>query len=470
MRKFEDIMKEKLHGAKTEYSDKIWENVRKEIPIMQPNNSRFYWLAAFLFVFSTMIFMIHQFPNWKIAEEEKAVASIKAMDVSQFILSYEDIAKNQIRTSKSRNPVFGTLVGSPTVQRSQEVFTTKSTTIAEDVPVLSNLMIAHLPFNGSEEIISDKFIIGDPNSNFGQMAKLGASTFADDQEAKYQFHAPLYSLARISKYNVGLKIPSYQIPVQVKNKKKDVHCEVLQGSQSKFYLAARHVNSYAFNSLDVKNPSADDYMTSRHSTESKKYSFSDELAVGLEYRSGLFFELGVRYDQINEKFNYFDPNALSESTVIVSDTIVSEGMTQVIVDTVTTKLPGVREIVHNNRFRKISLPLSVGYQFPINKKVSVAARTGIVMNVWSKYIGKMFDENLDVVSIVDRQNGNNPFFNKLVHSVSASAYLQYKMNKRMEILVGLDGYKNIGSTSYDTNPIDQKYSSLGIFIGTKYNL
>jgi len=94
----------------------------------------------------------------------------------------------------------------------------------------------------------------------------------------------------------------------------------------------------------------------------------------------------------------------------------------------------------------------------------------LLINVWSQYNGRMFDEELNVTSINDRQASNNPLFNKLVHSVTGSAFLQYDVNKNMELLVGVNAYKNLGSTSYETNPLDQKYSSLGIFVGGKYNL
>lgn len=458
-------MKDKLHGATSDYSGNIWENIKKEIPIAKQGNGRYYWMMAFLFAFSTMIFVVQQYPNWKVNQQaNEAISEVEALDVSKFILSPSDLASRQLQPITYPKPSL-----QPAINTTSKILTTKSTTLADDVPTLANLY---------SENQNNKVTQANSTNSINQSIDIDATALnADARKEDTQTEtvntaqkAPLYSLANISKFNIGLKIPTYTIPATRKDKKNDVHCEVLAGKQSKFYVTGRHVNSYAFNNLNIKNPSADDYMTNRHGSESKKYSFSDEVSFGTEYRNGLFVELGLRYDQINEQFNYLDANAQGQSTVVVSDTIWSGNMSEVIQDTVTTQLSGQREIVNNNRFRKISVPFSIGYQFPLNKKVSIAARSGLVLNVWSKYEGKMFDENFNVVSIDDRQNSSNPFFNKLVHSVSASAYLQYKMNKRMEFLVGLDGFRNLGSTSYDTNPIDQKYTSLGVFIGTKYNL
>ena len=456
-------MKEKLYGAQSEYSDKIWENIRKEIPIVKKSNARYYWMTAFLFAFSMMIFMVQQFPNWKVEQQSNQLTEVEGLDVSKFILSPSDLASRQVFSTTNLKPT----LQPASVLKEVKVLTTESSNLAAGVPTLASI-------NSESAIAQADPLVSSPASLnqidlrddfFDETQKLD-----DNEKIVLAKEVPLYSLTRMSKFNVGLKIPNYKIPARKKIKDKDVHCEVLNGRQSRYYISARHVNSYAFNNLNIKNPNAEEYMSNRHASESKKYSFSDEISFGAEYRSGLFAELGLRYDQVNEKFNYLDPNARGETTVIVSDTVIIEGVPELIVDTITTELSGVREIVNNNHFRKVSVPLSVGYKFPLNKKVSIVGRTGLVINVWSKYEGRMFDENLNVISIADRQASNNPLFNKLVHSVSASAYLQYELNKQMEFLVGLDGYKNLGSASFDSNPLDQKYSSLGIFIGTKYKL
>ena len=461
MRNFEDIMKEKLYGAESDYSEKLWGNIKKQIPIAKKSNARYYWMASFLVAFTSMIFMVQQYPNWKVKQQANQVTEVEALDVSKFILSPEDLASRQIYSTSHLKPT----LKSP-IAFDDKVLSTQAKVLDSDVPTLSSvvsneLISADVAFTNQTSL--ESIVLRD--DFFSEKSK---NTESENLEVASK--APLYTLAKISKFNVGLKIPTYEVPEKNKIKDNDVHCEVLNGRQSKYYIAARHINSYAFNSISAKNPAAEEYMSSRFTSESKKYSFSDEVALGMEYRSGLFVELGFRYDQINEKFNYLDPNARGETTVIVSDSVFSGGVSEVFTDTITTELSGVREIVNNNHFRKISVPLSVGYEFPLNKKVSIAGRTGLVLNIWSKYEGKMFDENLEVVSINDRQSSNNPFFNKLVHSVSASAYLQYQMNKRMEFLVGLDGYKNLGSASFDSNPLNQKHSSLGIFVGTKYNL
>ncbi len=135
-----------------------------------------------------------------------------------------------------------------------------------------------------------------------------------------------------------------------------------------------------------------------------------------------------------------------------------------------TDVVGVREVINHNKFRKISIPVSLGYEVPLNKKVTLGGKAGLVVNVWSKYDGKMFDDSGNIVEISEVQQSKSPFFKTLVHNASASLYLQYNVNDNLSFVTGLNGYKNLGTTSHEFYGIEQKYSSLGLFVGGKYLL
>lgn len=457
MRNFDDILREKLYEATDDYSNAIWNNIKGEIPIQKKSNATFFWMASFLLVFVLMITMVQQYPNWKIETEHKVEGKKTAeLDVTKFILSPEDLT---LRQSIADDNLTAHLLPNRSNVNVTENHRLKINPRAETF--LNNNK------DSATRNLEDLNINRIANENAVLFSFKGGAT---DISSKGALVSPT-SITAISKLDLALNIPPYSIENRSrKSKGNEVHCEVLRGKNSRYYISARHISSYAFNTLESKSEAAGEYMTSRHITESKRYSFTDELNFGVEYRSGFFAELGIRYDQINEQFNFLDPNAQQESTVITIDTIYTGNNPTVQVDTFQTVLAGEREILSNNKFRKLSIPFSIGYEYPLNKKVSLAAKAGMIVNVHSTYNGRMFDENLNVVSISDRQASNNPLFNKLVHSVSGSAFLQYQMNKNMEFLVGVNAYKNLSSASYDTNPIDQKYSSLGIFVGGKYNL
>ena len=458
MRNFEDILRDKLYEASNDYSDSVWGNIKGQIPIKKKNNSHLFWMVSFLIVFAMMITMVQQYPSWKVQmpESNKKTA---ALDINDFINNPED------RTTRQYSSL-GVDLSKPLEIDSKN---NKAQILDVSVVSKSDFTVDKATLNWETQTKNNTKGIAQENAI--------PFSFADgsDQLELNSDHRiaiiPLQNLKLNSYLNTSFNLPVIdQLNVGRRFKGNDVHCEVLKGKQSKYYVSARHISSYAFNNMRAKNLEAEEYMNSRHVTESKRYSYSDEVTFGMEYRSGFFAELGIRYDQINEKFNYLDPNAYQSSTVITIDTIFAGDNPEILVDTVTTILAGEREILSNNKFRKLSIPFSVGYQYPLNKKVSLAAKAGIVVNVLSNYEGRMFDEELNVTSIQDRQASKDPFYNKLVHSFSGSAFLQYHVNRNMEFLVGVNAYKNLGSTSFETNPIDQKYSSLGIFVGGKYNL
>jgi len=479
VRKFDDILRDKLYEATNDnYSDAVWTNIKGQIPVKKKSKSHFLWLASFLFVFAMMITAVQQYPNWKIDQEQNKTAEAEKNAMRYSSIDATTIkGSDQLSLPKKSSTVYKLPSGNN--QTASADLSKRSDLIYEDglldrqeVKEKINTGIATqnaIPFSFKEDAVSREAVIQNPPYNTSNASSsYEAITFSTNT---FKEISPLPELNNISDLSFQIDVPSIKpIKSSRRSKGNEVHCEVLQGKQSKFYVSARHISSYAFNDLTAKTPEADEYMTSRHITESKRYSFSDEVNFGIEYRSGFFAELGIRYDQINEKFNFLDPNAYQTSTVITVDTILIADEPQVLIDTVTTVLAGEREILSNNNFRKLSVPFSVGYQFPLNKKVSLAAKAGLIVNVMSQYNGRMFDEELNVTSIEERQASNNPLFNKLVHSVSGSAFLQYQMNKNMEFLVGVNAYKNLGATSFETNPLNQRYSSLGIFVGGKYNL
>ncbi len=464
MRNFEDILRDKLYEATNDYSDSVWKNIKGQIPIEKKRNTHLLWMASFLLVFAMMITMVQQYPNWKIDESAK-----KAVEVENDGIRYSSIEFSPQYNSQTIGDVEN-VVKDNLDQLNTNTQTIKEQSADASLTTLSDASRSNIIQTRIDNIEKDKTGIAIENAIPFSFIE-GPSIPTDQKEIFTQARNTQNNLTSISRFNSGLKLP-VTLPENIlkKSKGNDVHCEVLRGKQSKYYISARHINSYAFNELSAKSSASDEYIDSRHATESKRYSFTDEVTFGVEHRNGFFAELGIRYDQINEKFNYLDPNAFQSATIVTVDTVFNDNIEEVLIDTITTVLAGEREILSNNHFKKLSIPFSVGYEYPLNKKVSLAAKAGLVVNVLSHYEGKIFDEELNVVSIEERQSSNNPLFNKLVHSVSGSAFLQYKMNKNMEFLVGVNAYKNLNATSFETNPIDQKYTSLGIFIGGKYNL
>jgi len=324
VRKFDDILRDKLYEATNDnYSGAVWANIKGQIPIKKKSKSHVFWLASFLFIFAMMITAVHQYPNWKIDKEQNktAEADSKAIRYSSI-----DLAPVNNQSTTSENYVLPT-GNNQTAE--VDITTLSDLSINDDLEVRQEIKenlktgIAQqnaIPFSfKGEAVIRDAASLNPPVNTTSDFAS--ASDAINISKSENTKVSQINKLGALFHLNGEMNVPTINpIRTNKRSKANEVHCEVLKGKQSKYYVSARHISSYAFNELSSKTPAADEYMTSRHITESKRYSFSDEVTFGIEYRSGLFAELGMRYDQINEKFNFLDPNAQQPSTVRKRDT------------------------------------------------------------------------------------------------------------------------------------------------------
>lgn len=444
MRKFEDILRDKLYDAKSDFPSSIWDDIKNEIPIEKSKPSNGLWIGFFLCSFAFIIFTINQYPSWKANETQNRTAEIlNTTEFEGFISSM-----HEIENLPTNNLTFNINGSSNQIVNNNSNLFLKNEKIASSPSLISNSInqITQVLWTNSEIENQDQTNLGAANEISKNFLPLEVNTN--------------HELAVKKK-----PLPTLNLP------EEDVYCEIHHKPDAQYYIGTRHISSYAFNSLRAKSEGLNEYTNSRLSSESKKYSFSDEVTFGASFQNGYIAEIGIRYDQINEKFNYKDFNATGSTVLINSDTINNgSGNTEIIVDTVMTDVVGVREVINHNKFRKISIPVSLGYEVPLNKKVTLGGKAGLVVNVWSKYDGKMFDGSGNIVEISEVQQSKSPFFKTLVHNASASLYLQYNVNDNLSFVTGLNGYKNLGATSHEFYGIEQKYSSLGLFVGGKYLL
>ncbi len=481
MSKFEDILKDKLYNAKAEVPDRLWENISQQIPVERNRSGRIFWLSSILFFVIASIGMIRYYPSWNKNESLLAENELSSSSDFNFVNPIQDFFQSDSEVKSPPTAEHNSNVDLEKLNSGFEAdFKNLNTGIENN---LSSPAIFSLTENGHE--FSSSNIFNAHSSSVNELDKT-LSKSLNEQKLNLVKREDLISKEKIERsfsssvqqilHSHGQRTltsldPSTISITQPKKKtREEFHCVELNGKANRLYLAARHISSYAFSSFDAKNDAAEPYLEKRLVSESKKYSFSDEVSVGLEMRKGMFTEVGLRYDQINEKFSYIDPNALHNTTIITIDTVISALDTTVVVDTVNTVLPGIREIVHQNRYKRLSVPLSFGYQYEVNRHLSLAVKAGLVVNVWSSNNGKIFNEEFEVIDIESRKNSEIPIYRNLIHSVSASLYGQYRVNKFLELTAGLNSYRFLGSGTHSSYSLDQRYTSLGLFVGAKYHM
>ncbi len=92
MRKFEDILRDKLYDAKSDFPSSIWDDIKNEIPIEKSKPSNGLWIGFFLCSFAFIIFTINQYPSWKANETQNRTAEIlNTTEFEGFISSMHEI-------------------------------------------------------------------------------------------------------------------------------------------------------------------------------------------------------------------------------------------------------------------------------------------------------------------------------------------------------------------------------------------
>lgn len=193
--------------------------------------------------------------------------------------------------------------------------------------------------------------------------------------------------------------------------------------------------------------------------ESTNYS----LAFQKFFNNNLSISLGLGYNQIIEKFIHTDSTVFvtkvySDTAYIYLDGRYEGGM----VNKTTTKY---RFIKSPNRFRFLSIPISVYYNIPTaNGRFQIG--TGINIDIWSKYTGYS-------LSINNKTIHSQQKLNELYKRPIGISSLFFRVNYCFNIVKNIKG--NIGlrsvidlKSSNTIGTITQKYRQHGAIIGVSY--
>ncbi|NNF33557.1 MAG: hypothetical protein HKN68_05590 [Saprospiraceae bacterium] len=221
--------------------------------------------------------------------------------------------------------------------------------------------------------------------------------------------------------------------------------------------------------LEMKSQELSDYIDSRNNTESTLYSFSSSLRIAYISRSGLGLKTGFNYSQINEKFEYLDPDASLIRTIITIDTLILGGVPTVVKDTSTIRIPGSLDITSYNRYRFFDIPILATYEAPLNDKFYYSFNGGVLINVAFSQKGRFLDPaEMPVWFTSSDPEGYDAFKNSAGLSFFGSLGLHYKLNDHIDIILEPNFRFYAGSLTSEPYPLEQRWLTLGLSHGIRY--
>jgi len=194
-------------------------------------------------------------------------------------------------------------------------------------------------------------------------------------------------------------------------------------------------------SLGLKDDNFSDIFNTRKRNESSQLSF--QTGIGIQFRNkitGLYIKPGFNYSIINETFT-------NEDTRFVTNEV-------------------------QYQLHQFNIPIAIGTSLE-QDKFSIDLEGGINFNFLQKTNGQLYNGgNIlngddDFIMLDDDQS----FFKESIGlGFFAGTALKTQLNTRSEIFLGARFYFNTLSNSSNQNPIDQRYSFVGVHAGVIYTL
>ena len=231
----------------------------------------------------------------------------------------------------------------------------------------------------------------------------------------------------------------------------------------RYYFDVMAAPSFAFRQLEPKGAEFQDYATERNDTEEPLYGISAALRFSAVSDWGLVASTGINYSQINERFRFLSEN---EERITITNIYGTNGE---IVGTDTLREVINREIVSNNRYRTLDIPLMLGYEIQ-GKKLNVSLNGGAFVNLLFEPTGAFVspDNNRPVSFSSDTPEGYPAFKNRLSATLYGSVGLAYKVSSRLQLLVEPHIKVYPRSLTRDEYMLDQKYVTTGLFVGVRH--
>lgn len=268
--------------------------------------------------------------------------------------------------------------------------------------------------------------------------------------------------ARFPKLRGPLQPSPVHAPINiVRNKKETRNCYDFSQHPNVLLLDAYLGPSVARKEMHT-GPDNQPYLAQRRNTETRDWSFSAGLRASLLLDRHFLLRSGLHYDQVNEVFEYIDPNSVE--VIIRQTTQIVNGQPVTVIDTLGVEY-GEHYLKSYNRFGMLDIPLEAGVELR-NGRNGVSLNGGIALNV-------LFWKRGAILSPVD---GRPAYFTpgkgtvdvfRANAGLSAIGSIQWFCHVRPRLRVFAEPYARVvlRPVNVPGHPVEQRYGMLGLNIG-----
>lgn len=212
------------------------------------------------------------------------------------------------------------------------------------------------------------------------------------------------------------------------------------------------------------------YVDMREATEKTVYSHS--MGVRMGYNIGYRWNLhtGLQYSQMNQRFQYTDPEAHEPRIEIIKQYIYSNG--QLVDSTFTEKveyLPGSKHHRIYNKYSTFDIPVLARYTMAANNRWSISAMAGVFLNVAFQQSGIILDrDNTTPIYLAQESEGTQIFKAGLGVSFYSALSMAYYLSPAWDLLVEPNMRVAPSSMTTSDYPLKQRFNVYGLGVGLRY--
>ncbi|HMG14767.1 MAG TPA: hypothetical protein VK590_04945 [Saprospiraceae bacterium] len=472
---FDSLLQNKLGNFSSPYSEKVWQNLEKELDREKDKVGALWFfrnnLSAFLLVFAISCiaaFGYYQYGNtsFQLPLNQQTHNSELKLEPAKNAVTPEKKIKENNSTQENKAPI--SLLNNTSNNRSNELATAKSLNFKSaksNAHGFSNSANKSLEsFSGFNQVEPSNKLIASDNISQNRI-----SLSNNTQKVIYN--------------NAELNTISSQKIMSVKSSKKHIklmdnmfpnpkrNCPTFNTNVPDYYLEIFGSPDYTFRTIEAKDNEYSEYKNAKINSETELLGYTLGIRGELALRNGLSFKTGLLFSNIREKFHHtIIGEEIPRIKVIATDTIHYGTSVSYTYDTIHYIEIGNRTITSENSIKTIEIPFLLAYQFEFTRwTFQVNAGVGVqISNVQHGYVlvpslePKSFEpSDLDHYNIYKRQWGL---------SFLGGIQFGYKLTGQLQVFAEPYAKFYPNNINVDGYPLTQKMLTMGTNLGIKYRL
>lgn len=444
MNHLDKLFRNKLEHISADIPEGAWERVRLELP-NQKNNIKLWW--AFASVFLTAIFVYSGYLIF--INDTSDTFNLK-------LASGKGSSHSQYEISLSPDSLAGILKYVPTNEKQEKRKLASYET--------QNIKSSYLTVDNTKSIFSKTPITSENIEHWEEIKN--TNKYVSDKENEDISIINNLITAEKNKNTLAL-------PIEMSSFAKDVPAKACPfGSEYR----NKSVDVYFSHDIPVKilasdSPQFDSYMGMRKQTEKSIYSFSAGARFGFNVGYRWNLHTGINYSQINEKFEYIDPESNQTRIITIKDYVYSNGK---IVDSIITEeqviIPGTTKLKVFNKFKSFDIPVISRFTVFANRNLSLSAMAGVYLNISVNEKGMILGaDNITPIDISSPPDSESEIF-KSEWGISGfgAISMAYHLTSNLDFLLEPNARFQTESMTTETYPLQQRYNTFGLSTGLRF--